>query len=91
MNYWSDQVWGQELVLFCIWEILYEVPQGANFQGHLRGGLIEMRDLFERGGLFDLEKAMVSVLHKEQEYKVKKLENKKVRGHARFNLVRLKF
>ena len=55
------------------------------------GGLIEMRDLFERGGLFNLEKTMVSVLHKELEYKVEKLENKKVGGHARFNLVRLKF
>ena len=38
--------------------------------------------LFERGGLFNLEKTMVSVLHKELEYKVKKLENKKVGGHA---------
>ena len=55
------------------------------------GGLIEMGDLFERGGLFNLEKMMVSVLHKELEYKVEKLENKKVGGHARFNLVRLKF
>ena len=55
------------------------------------GGLIEMGDLFERGGLFNLEKMMVSVLHEELEYKVEKLENKKVGGHARFNLVRLKF
>ena len=39
---------------------------------YLRGG----------GGLFNLEKTMVSVLHKELEYKVKKLENKKVGGHA---------
>ena len=38
--------------------------------------------LFEGGGLFNLEKTMVSVLHKELEYKVKKLENKKVGGHA---------
>ena len=39
--------------------------------------------LFERGGgLFNLEKTMVSVLHKELEYKVKKLKNKKVGGHA---------
>ena len=50
-----------------------------------------MGDLFERGGLFNLEKMMVSVLHKELEYKVEKLKNKKVGGHARFNLVRLKF
>ena len=34
------------------------------------------------GGLFNLEKMMVSVLHKELEYKVEKLKNKKVGGHA---------
>ena len=34
------------------------------------------------GGSFNLEKTMVSVLHKELEYKVKKLKYKKVRGHA---------
>ena len=34
------------------------------------------------GGLLNLEKTMVSVLHKELEYKVEKLENKKVGGHA---------
>ena len=34
--------------------------------------------LFERGGgLFNLEKTMVSVLHKELEYKVEKLKYKK--------------
>ena len=38
--------------------------------------------LFERGSLFNLEKTMVSVLHKELEYKVGKLKNKKVGGHA---------
>ena len=32
--------------------------------------------------LFNLETAMVSVLHKELEYKVEKLKNKKVGGHA---------
>jgi len=36
-----------------------------------------MGDLFERGGSFNLEKTMVSVLHEELEYKVEKLENKK--------------
>ena len=40
------------------------------------GGLIETR------GLFNLEKTMVSVLHKELEYKVKKLKYRKVGGHA---------
>ena len=40
-------------------------PQGANvFQAHLREGL------------FDLEMTMVSVLHKELEYKVEKLKYK---------------
>ena len=40
-----------------------------------QGGLIEMGGLFERGGsLFNLETTMVSVLHKELEYKVEKLK-----------------
>ena len=34
------------------------------------------------GGLFNLEETMVSVLHKELEYKVEKLKNKKVGGHV---------
>ena len=38
-----------------------------------------MRDLFERGGLFSLPKTMVSVLHKELEYKVE-TQQKKVGG-----------
>ena len=33
------------------------------------------------GGLFNLEKTMVLVLHKELEYKVEKLKYKKVGGH----------
>ena len=41
------------------------------------GGLIETGGLFERGGLFNLETTMVSVLHKELEYKVEKLKYKK--------------
>ena len=42
-----------------------------------------MGGLFERGASpILIEKAMVSVLHKEQEYKVEKLKNKKVGGHA---------
>jgi len=49
------------------------------FQAHLsRGGLTEKGGLFERrGGLFHLETTMVSVLHKELEYKVEKLKYKK--------------
>ena len=47
-------------------------PLGAYlFQVHLR------RDLFESGGLFDLEMMMVSVLLKELGYKVEKLKYKK--------------
>ena len=46
-------------------------------------GLIETGGLFEKGGvLFNLEETMVSVLHKELEYKVEKLKCKKVGGHA---------
>ena len=59
-------------------------------EAHLRGrrgrgrwGLLEMGGLFKKGrGLFDLEKKMVSVLHKELGYKVDKLMYKKVGGHA---------
>ena len=41
-------------------------------------GWIETGGLFETGGgLFNLEKTMVSVLHKELDYKVEKLKNKK--------------
>ena len=49
------------------------------------GGLIETgRRAYLRGGggLFNLEKMMVLVLHKELEYKVEKLKYKKVEGHA---------
>ena len=47
---------------------------GLLFQTHLRrgGGLIET------GGLFNLAKKTVSALHKELEYKVKKLKYKKL-------------
>ena len=41
------------------------------------GGLNRYGRLFETYGLFNLTKTMVSVLHKELEYKVEKLE-----GHA---------
>ena len=54
-----------------------EGPWGSReFQAHLRGGLIET------GGLFHLEKMMVWVLLKELEYKVEKLKQKEVGGHA---------
>ena len=48
-------------------------PPGAYlFQTPFKEGLIE------KGGLFNLEMMMVSVLHKELEYKVKKLKCKKL-------------
>ena len=47
------------------------------FQAHLRGGLIETGGLFERGGLFNLKTTMVSLLHKELDYKVEKFKYKK--------------
>ena len=50
-------------------------PPAYLFQAHLKrgagGGLIET------GGLFNLERAKVSVLHKEVEYGVEKLKYKK--------------
>ena len=56
------------------------------FQGHLRGGGLnrDRRLIWEgEGGVINnLEKMLVSILHKELEYKVEKLENKKVGGHA---------
>ena len=54
------------------------------FQVHLwgGGGLIEAGDLLEMGDLFNLEKTMVSVLHKELEQKVEELKNKRDGGHA---------
>ena len=46
-------------------------PPGAYlFQTPFKGGLIET------GSLFNLEMMMISVLHKELEYKVKKLKCK---------------
>ena len=46
------------------------------------GGFIEMGAYLRGGGLFNLETTMVSVLHKELAYKVKKLKYKNVGGHA---------
>ena len=53
----------------------------------VHGGLIYFKPtwgggLHTDGGLFNLEKTMVSVLHKELEYKLGKLKYKKVGGHA---------
>ena len=41
------------------------------------GGLIETGGKFEKGGLFNLANTMVSVLHKELEYKVENLYSNK--------------
>ena len=55
---------------------------GYLFQAHAfeggRGCLIETGRLFERRNLFNLETTMVSVHHKELEYKVEKLKYKKL-------------
>ena len=55
----------------------------------MRGGGLFISSPFEEGwgliwegDLFNLEKMMVSVLHKELEYRVEKLKYKKVGGHA---------
>ena len=49
------------------------------FQTHLKGeGLNRGGGLFEMEGLFNLTKTMVSVLHKELEYRVNKLKCKKL-------------
>ena len=47
-------------------------------------GFIETGGLFEMGdqSLFNLEKRMVSVLHKQLQYKMEKLKYKKVAGHV---------
>ena len=61
-----------------------KLPGGLFISSPFEGGGRLYRDgsLFERGGLFNLEQTMVSVLHKELEYNVEKLKYKKVRGHA---------
>ena len=59
-----------------------KLPGGLFISSPFEGGVYRDGSLFERGGLFNLEQTMVSVLHKELEYKVEKLKYKKVRGHA---------
>ena len=46
------------------------------------GGWVGGGGLIETGCLFKLEKTVVSVLHKELEYKVENLKYKKVGDHA---------
>ena len=60
-------------------------PQGAIYFKPIWWGEGANRDrrlIWEEGGLFNLEVTMVSVLHKELEYKEEKLKCKKVGGHA---------
>ena len=61
---------------------LLSPPGGYLFQAYLRGSLIETEGIFEKGGggsLSNLETTMVSVLQKEQEYKVVKFKYKTFR------------
>ena len=45
-----------------------KLPGGLFISSPFEGGLYRDGSLFERGGLFNLEQTMVSVLHKELEY-----------------------
>ena len=56
------------------------LPGAYLFEAHLREGW--GGHLIETGGLFNLEKTLVSILHEELQYKVQKLKYKKVGGHA---------
>ena len=70
--HWCQLLRNNWLYTYCKSSI--KPPRAYLFQAHLRGG--------EGGGLFNLENMMVSVLHKDLEYKVEKLKYKKVEGHA---------
>ena len=78
----------QDQTFFRICSLSYYLPLWLMFVNPLLspGGLIYFKPIWARliweGGLFNLEKTMVSVLHKELEYKVEKLKYKKVGGHA---------
>ena len=52
--------------------------EGLFISNTFEGGLIEMGGLFERGDVFNLAKMMISVLHKQLEYKVEKLKYKQL-------------
>ena len=55
------------------------------FQAYWRGVNRDGGLIWEGGRVFNLEKRMVSVLHKNLEYKVEKLKYKKVGGLAAEN------
>lgn len=57
------------------------MPPGFIYFKSLVGGLIETGG-YLIGGLFNLENTMLSALHKDPEYKMEKLKNKKVGSHS---------
>ena len=72
-------------VSFSLRSCFIKPPRGEliYFKPIWRGSLIETGGLiWEGGGLFNLETTIVSVLHKELEYKVERLKYKKWLGHA---------
>ena len=61
----------------------HKSPGGLFISSPFEGGGVNTDGgLKSEGCLFHLEKTMVSVLHRELEYKVEKLKYKKVGGHA---------
>ena len=59
------------------------MPPGFIYFKSLVGGLIETGGGgYLIGGLFNLENTMLSTLHKDPEYKMEKLKNKKVGSHS---------
>ena len=52
------------------------------FQIHFRVVNRDGRGGYLIGGLFNLENTMLSVLHKDLEYKMEKLKNKKIGSHS---------
>ena len=81
LGYYSDGDWRYSHVFFVTVNLLLSPAGGGGggaylFQAHLRGSLIV--GSWGKGGLFNLDTMMVSVLHKELEYKVEKLKYKNV-------------
>ena len=75
----SATIWNSTL-LYTINPLSRGWGEGAYlFQVHLRVGLIETRD-YLREREFNLEMMMVSVLHKELEYKMEKLSRRSFRS-----------
>ena len=78
--------------LFFLWKMkhnlhtinpLLSLPPGTYlFQIHFRVVNRDGRGGYLIGGLFNLENTMLSVLHKDLEYKMEKLKNKKIGSHS---------